>query len=368
MDDHRRSSASREHRESTRASARLSTAGDNDLPAVATPNPDSIHSTAANGGHLMPANPTRVDDSSLQRSDSTHSRPSSIAKPLVQNPSRPRSNVLTSGPDLQENVAISMQAEEPYDGPSGPSHPYQMYPQRAMSVSTISAGTPAPDGPYTGSRGPAHPYGLYPQGAPTVDVAHLDNIPVGFSGLPNAFPRRLGLAGDEAGSVAGSVAYSEQLPPYTRYPDGGVAPKATGPPQTAEDPSSQETRPRSAAQPISSSNITPIPGAGGIGLATRDPEFASTSSEPGSPQLSARSVTSDGSHGDINTAAGAAAREKPTRKSWQQQARKKLWGVIPYWAVALLAVVLVLMGVILGAVIGTFLSKDRGPPKGRPDR
>ena len=349
---------------------RLSVAdeGNNDFSLVVTPSPGSIDPSTAPRNLPVPSNQPPMGDNSLQRPNSIHSRPSSIAKPRAQTPPRPRSDMASSEPDLQQNPGIPMQAEAPYHGPSGPSHPYQMYPQRAMSISTISAGNPGPEGPYEGSRGPAHDYGLYSQSTPAAELTHPRNIPLGFSGLTNAFPRRLGLGSDDAGSLVGSVAPSEDLPPYTRYPDNGVGPKPTNPQPTVGGSSSRGTRPRSAAQPTASSNIARILGAGGIGLATRDPEFASTPSEPGSPR-SVRSFTSDASRHGINTAAAAAAGEKPTREPWRKQATKKLWGIIPYWAVGLLGAALVLMGVILGAVIGTILSKNRDHKKGgRPEQ
>lgn len=370
MDDLNRGSAAREHRESVSTSVRLSDVGDesnNDFSVVVIPRLDSVDSSAAGGGR--PNHACLDDNSSLQRPSSVHSRPSSIAKPLSQSPPRTGSDVAPSETDLHGNPDFAVQADAPYEGPSNPSHPYQMYPQRAMSISTISATGPTPDGPYAGSSRPAHPYGLYPQSTPTADVAGPENIPVGFPGLTSAFPRRLGMDGDESGSLGGSVAHSEELPPYTRYPDDGVVPKASDPGPAIEGPSTHEARPAPAPHAGPFPDLAPIPGAGGIGLATRDPEFSSESSELGSPRLSTRSVTSDGSNHDIHTAASAASREKPKRRSWQQQATKRLWGVIPYWAVGLMGIVLILMGVILGAVIGTFLSNEsESSERGKPNQ
>jgi ABC-type Fe3+ transport system permease subunit len=72
-------------------------------------------------------------------------------------------------------------------------------------------------------------------------------------------------------------------------------------------------------------------------------------------------VSSDNSSHDINTAA-AEASEKPAVNKWQRRAKKKLWGIVPYWAICLLLVGLVLMGIIMGAVIGTMLTKNHPPP------
>lgn len=372
MDDGSRRSVVREHRESVSTSARLSSIDGEDgnvSSAIVPPTLDSTDSTATNGSLSIPSNSTALNGNSLRRPSSIHSRPSSIAKPLDRIPSRPRSDAALPDPDLQQGPDISIQPEAPYEGPSNPSHPYQMYPQRATSISAGSATALGPDGSHLASRAPAHPYGLYPQGTPTADIMQPENIPVGFPGLTDALPQRIRRGGDETSSFVGSVAHSEELPPYTRYPDNNPVAKNTGSFSNPENPSPHEVRPRSISQPDISSDMPAIPGAGGIGLATRDPEFASEPSELGSPRLSARSFTSDGSRDDINTGVPTGgADEKPIRYSWQQQATKRLWGIIPYWAVALMGIVLVLMGVILGAVIGTFLSKRPGTPEGgKPD-
>ncbi|KAE9581212.1 hypothetical protein CGMCC3_g2861 [Colletotrichum fructicola] len=105
-----------------------------------------------------------------------------------------------------------------------------------------------------------------------------------------------------------------------------------------------------------------IPGAGGLGLATRNPEFESREDLRLPSRMSSRTLTSDtASQHEINTAAEAYA-EKATDRKWQKRAKKRMFGVIPYWAICLLAVGLVLMGIILGAVIGTFFAKHKKPP------
>lgn len=104
-------------------------------------------------------------------------------------------------------------------------------------------------------------------------------------------------------------------------------------------------------------------------MATRDPEFSSTDDDLALPRTrpSVRSHASEASHHDINTAA-AETSEKPTVNKWQRRAKKKLWGIVPYWAICLLLVGLILMGIIMGAVIGTMLTKNHNNnPDGPPD-
>ena len=371
MADRRRSITSCEHRDSVGRSNRLSVDEDgyDGLPVVVSPSLDSADVATTNDSPPSSSDPTPVADGGLLRFNSVHSRPSSIAKPVGQGPPQSQHGGAPSEGCSSENLSVFMPPEAPYEGPSNPSHPYQMYPQRAMSISTISVVTPGPDGSYSGSRGPAHPYGLYPQSTSMGDVTQPETIPVGFPGSTNSLPRRAVPGVDDANSFVGSLAHSEALPPYTRYPENGLGPKAVGSPPTSNDPSSRESRLGFVPHAAPSSNMGAIPGAGGIGLATRDPEFASTSSEPGSPRLSTRSFISDESHHEINTAVHATESEKPTRTSWKQQATRKLWGIIPYWAVGLLGVALILMGIILGAVIGTFVTKDsQSPRRGRQDQ
>jgi hypothetical protein len=119
-------------------------------------------------------------------------------------------------------------------------------------------------------------------------------------------------------------------------------------------------------EPISPVRDRTIAGAGGIGMATRDPEFSSTEDDLAMPRTrpSVRSNHSDASQHDVNTAARDIA-EKPRMTKWQRRAKKKLWGIVPYWAICLLTVGLIIMGVVMGAVIGTVLTRHggkKGPP------
>ncbi|KAF4955804.1 hypothetical protein FSARC_11757 [Fusarium sarcochroum] len=295
-------------------------------------------------------------------------RPSSISKPhrnhdslALRNdgtPAADRSHV-RNNPSLSSDSPI-IRAESPYTGPSGPSHPYQMYPQRTMSMATTSTAANAvvpEDRSYGGPRGPTHPYALYPQNTTSGESSN-PSIPVGFNGLGGSYQRQIGPDGEEAGDMIGPLGHMEELPPYTRYPDNAYVPKPTT--QTPPSPVSPVSPVSEPSSPTSTRNI---PGAGGIGMATRDPEFSSTDDDLALPRTrpSVRSNVSEASQHDINTAA-AEVSEKPTVNKWQRRAKKKLWGIVPYWAICLLIVGLVLMGIIMGAVIGTMLSRDHKPP------
>lgn len=100
-------------------------------------------------------------------------------------------------------------------------------------------------------------------------------------------------------------------------------------------------------------------------MATRNPEYSSTE-ENLSVERSARSAeTSDSSRTDINTITRDFAEKLPGGK-WRRRARKKLLGVIPYWAICLLVVGLVIVGLVMGTVLGVLLTDGDGR-KEKPD-
>jgi hypothetical protein len=208
-----------------------------------------------------------------------------------------------------------------------------MYPQRTLSNATSSTEQAA-------NRGPAHPYALYPQNTVNSGDETPNQIPVGFTTSGDAYQRQIGPDGEEAGALVGPLGHTEELPPYTRYPDQAVVAKATAPIAQEDGPADD------LAQTIT--------GAGGIGVATRNPEFSSTEEDLQHSQ----SRPSTRSHHDINTAAQNEA-EKPPMTKWQRRAKKKLWGIVPYWAICLLFIGVLLIGIILGSVIGTVLSRHK---------
>ncbi|KAK0709723.1 hypothetical protein B0T26DRAFT_743085 [Lasiosphaeria miniovina] len=306
------------------------------------------------------------------------SRPSSVSKPH-----RPEESLslrhdggmgsIDASARLARSSSVStdsvayVHVESPYRGPDGPSHPYQLYPQNvrlARTMSTTTASTdPVSESSYAGLRAPAHPYGLYPQDTAANPISvPAPAIPLGFHGLPDQYQRRIGPEGEDIADMIGPDGHTEQLPPYTRYPDDAYAQKAIG----AEGdlgPAIGGAMVIPAGLILPTSTTREIPGAGGIGLATRNPEFESMD-DLGSPQSrhSSRSFASDTSHHDINTAAAGLSEKHRPSKTWQAWMRRRLWGIIPFWAIFLTGVVLLLMGAILGGVIGAFLDKQHKKP------
>ncbi|KAI0887983.1 uncharacterized protein GGS22DRAFT_185365 [Annulohypoxylon maeteangense] len=283
--------------------------------------------------------------------------------------------------------------EDPYEGPSGPSHPYQMYPQDVRLARTASLATtstaPISEQSYNGPHGPAHPYGMYPQNT----IPESDGVPnrtaqaeinIGFPGTTDNYQRRIGPEGEDVADLIGPDGHTEQLPPYTRYPEEAYTRKAMGveTPQPAPvqampsiQPIQQPEQQPQQPQPQHPQPMLAIPGAGGIGMATLNPEFTSTEDlgDMNSPQSrqSVRSFTSDNSQRGLTATPRSDQEildEKKSLKDWQVTAKRRVWGIVPCWAIILAAIVLVLMGIILGAVIGTLLNPHfkKPPPPDRP--
>ncbi|KAM7204912.1 hypothetical protein V8F20_003374 [Naviculisporaceae sp. PSN 640] len=308
---------------------------------------------------IAPSSPPKPSKASRPR-ESLTLRHDGTTGPVNQPPipTRPSSIATDSTPELRP--------EEPYQGPSGPSHPYQMYAQnvrgaRTMSVTTSST-EPMSETSFAGPRAPAHPYGMYTQ-TTAADVPQVAPVSQ-FQGVPDQYQRRLGPEGEDIADIIGPDGHTEQLPPYTRYPDETYARKVRDAENSAEPPVTGGATVVRA--PASSETPEAIPGAGGIGLATRNPEFESTDNlDSPRSRHSSRSFSTDASEHVINTAAAGASNEKAKpMKPWQVWMRKRMWGIVPYWAIIMTLAVLALMTAILGSVIGTFMSKRYKPGRG----
>lgn len=330
--------------------------------------------------------PPRGRDSLTLRHDGSVGH---VAASIPETPSSSLARASTvSSISTASSAAAYLVSDGPYRGPSAPSHSYSFYPQdtrqaRSMSVATDStAPTTRPESEYNGPTGPSHPYSMYPQMPLEESIPEpvVPAIPLGFTTAPDLYQRRLGPEGEELAPIIGPDGHTEELPPYTRYPDEHYARKIRGENDTerpGEGAGAVAAAVAAAAGPVTTmpaishrhSSSLP-PGAGGIGLAARNPEFDARSVEDGgSPgsRHSTRSFASD-SHHEINTAA-AAVSEKPQLGKWQKLAKKKACGVVPYWALGLTCTAVLIVLIIIAAVVGTLLShRANRPPKASPTK
>ncbi|KAL2133785.1 hypothetical protein VTI74DRAFT_1682 [Chaetomium olivicolor] len=377
-----------EGRLSTSASARLSVPpadGDYDYLAASLvtdgfrpthSGPTTPPQPPQDDGRRRPSTPSLTSASSTLLTDDTPAssvrkgRPPSMSKnhnPHYSLSLRHDLPPLARQPTDSTGSIASFPADGAYQGPSAPSHPYQLYPQNVRIARTLSVGTsstlPVSESSYGGPRGPSHPYSLYPQtDGIESDAVQAAAIPLGFHGLPDQYRRRIGPDGDDVADIIGPDGHTEQLPPYTRYPEQAYVQKVA-----AVDGTPDVQGGATIITPVPAarlSTIPPISGAGGIGLATRNPEFESTD-DLDSPRSrhSTHSFSSDDSRRRIQLdGEGMTEKDKPPKK-WQLWMRRKMCGVIPFWAIVLTIIVLVAMGAIAGAVAGTLKDGRKNPRK-----
>ena len=275
--------------------------------------------------------PLRYDAATLQKPRRTPSAAS--VSDMSDGPSgnRPLSTV----------SSISMQrAQSPYQGTMGPSHPYGMYPQNIAMARTPSIATSssirAPEPSYAGSNVPMHPYGMYPQNtvhegevSPIAGTAPI--IPVGFPGLGQQYRRQLGPEGEDADDIIGPDGHTEQLPPYTRYPDS-LPPK----PRRAESAVIDESNPfRSPVQPIHTHSSMG-------GSYSSDEDVPQVNANV--PQMNIVPAATTGSSDGISSA----------KEKWAAKGRRRTCGgKLPVWAIIVVVMILlVIVGGLLGGIIG----------------
>ncbi len=238
-------------------------------------------------------------------------------------------------------------------GAGGPTHPYAMYPQGtvARTPSAATASTARPQWQSTSQEGPRHPYALYPQGVTDdLDNEHEEAqnpVPVGFLGLGHSFQRRRGPDGEEQ-DIVGFFGHTEQLPPYTRYPEDGPekAPLLGVP----EPPTALHSRApvlgTDPSMPLMHAHLQATPQS-----MTDETELQRQLSRVSRTSASLRS-------GDLSQQESGASEKSWKEKSWRERRKTRFCG-IPFWIFCLFAGTLAFFGVILGAVLGGFVEGQR---------
>ncbi|KAL9027419.1 MAG: hypothetical protein Q9196_004050 [Gyalolechia fulgens] len=174
---------------------------------------------------------------------------------------------------------------------------------------------------------------MYPQNTVPEDAAGPveslhSPVPVGFPGRPHIYRRRLGPDVEDADDLVGPDGYTEQLPPYTRYPDG-IPPKGARPGPASGEREQRETSEETLADPFQSRESSP-----------QHNEEAYDSAE------STAVAQSETPHEDE----GGNFKELVKRKG-----KKRIcFGAIPLWVAAILAALLLvaISAGVIGAVVG----------------
>lgn len=270
-----------------------------------------------------------------------------------------------------------------FDGPlgSGPSHPYGMYPQTTMarnaSISTTATQQPLQRSLSPSlSTGPSHPYGMYPQNVvedePPVPVVQTA-IPVGFPGINTGFHRQIGPDGEEQ-DIVGPFGHTEQLPPYSRYPEEGPT-KASMAAEASATSIDSRSNPMAASNaallidadpPAPPSPVSPVSPLAPIAPALLPQQRPETQTG----NIAPRPATTSESASLLTTSEDSIVTEKfepePSiqKQSWR---KKRLWGKVPVTVALVLLLLLLIFAIVLGAAIGTFLTKSKDKNKQEKD-
>ena len=377
------------------------------------PQRDTSTSKATAPGTPLRWTATRNSVAKMQDPTGLDNRPPSNKPPSAPPSPRPRDSVSSAG-----SFAITSHSETPFALGTGPSHPYAMYTQHTQLpqlpvVRPASIATTTAESPPHRSRSlqrPAHPYAMYSQsGLPDDDPPEPDDHlarqqparpplppvqtalgPAGFPGLGAGYHRVLGPDGEEQ-DIIGPDGHTEQLPPYTRYPEAGPtkasmaaelsasrsvlapipAPISTPipAPVSAVDSEDPFTTPVSPSSPLSRTSFsapalpTVAPTLPPVVPARLPPQRPETQTGSAAPVTSVAAYTIPAEPSDSSSASllatenvGFSEKVNPdhAKPHWRQ---RRLWGKIPAWLAIAVLLLLLALAIALGVAIGTVLTK-----------
>jgi hypothetical protein len=340
-----------EHLNVSNSSSPSSTHDNSDLTDTTPASSSHDHLNTSNSSSLEKSNQSRPSDSISQHGsmidhnsrDSVVSQSDSpFADPVPRRQISTRTtSTISHGPQRSLSTASSFippRAASPYHGPTGPSHPYSMYPQVVTRSSTVSSNATVrpPERAFVPGSGPEHPYSMYPQNTvPEMEeglAMGFNDIPVGFPGhAPRHYHRQIGPDGEDVADIIGPDGHTEQLPPYTRYPNG-IGPK-TGFPGPASILSEERSAEAEMAEPG-----TP-----------QEHRTSRTAVVPGSPPSDHSTNDTSGSF----------------KEKWAEKGKKRICrGCMPLWVAALIAF-LFFLGIVIGGVIGGITANRSGLEQGQ---
>ncbi|EFQ98155.1 hypothetical protein MGYG_01191 [Nannizzia gypsea CBS 118893] len=244
-------------------------------------------------------------------------------------------------------LSIPPRALSPYTGQTGPSHPYAMYSQgisvnRTSSISSNST-VRVPERNFVAAAPPQHPYALYSQNTVPEHVPDEPlntTVPLPLPGHPQVYsqPATAPVA-DEVGDILGTDGYREQLPPYSRYPDG-IPVKSYYAPTTPIGAAGATTN--NSSQPLE----TPVSPVSQVSSRTFLTENNPAAAAPAADSSAVES--------------GNTSQEKVNEKKMRRN--QKICCGLPLWIIGLIGV-----GLITGTLIGGVLGGIVGARQGKKD-
>ncbi|KAI8937066.1 hypothetical protein NX059_006284 [Plenodomus lindquistii] len=338
----------------------------------------------------------KVHDPAAPDSQPSHHRAPSSPSPLGH-----RDSVSSAG-----SFATTSNSENPFEMPSGPSHPYGMYPQHTMArpLSIATTSTERQPSRSMSLQRPTHPYAMYSQSGltedeppepleeparPALPPVQTALGPVGFPGLSNGYHRVLGPDGEEQ-DIIGPDGHTEQLPPYSRYPDEGptkasmaaemsasrifptpaASAETEDPFSTPVSPSSPVSRSSFSTPPLPVAPVAPVlPTVTPARLPPQRPETQTGNVAPATSVV-ARTIPaepSDSSSASLLTTENSFSEKAEPADAKPNWRKKKLWGKVPMGVFVLVLVLLLLCAIALGAVVGTVVAKKSGNDKEEGD-
>ena len=266
-------------------------------------------------------------------------------------------------------------ALSPYTGATGPSHPYAMYPQvgvsRSPSVTTTSTVRPV-DRPLGDTAAPQHPYAMYSQnvvleeGMDSPLDSPMDStainpsvIPLGFPGHNQAYQRPPGRADDDVGDLIGPDGHTEQLPPYSRYPDTGGPKIEEGFESVSETGVSRDGSPNGQQGAHQASNVSSADAAAATAAA------ASGATAPGQQTAASDARGNHDEESETAPVTGVMAFEEKLKR----KGKKKACCGLPVWTLVLVVAVMAVAASIGGAIGGVLgarkaADEEKSKPKG----
>ncbi|KAE9982759.1 hypothetical protein EG327_005767 [Venturia inaequalis] len=290
-----------------------------------------------------------------ERSEATRTRRSSIAKET-----RSSLDIAPAGGFCFNHHGLPSTSVSPSeDDPSMPSRRRNRPVSNASSFATVDDSLEP--------IAPSHPYDLFPQAANSFpadesEAEIVPAIPVGFPGRTGNFGRQIGPDGEDQG-IVGPDGHTEDLPPYSKYPDATTvkpvfAAAAPISPVSPVDGPSTVSRAIPRAQDELVSPIVP---------ADNPPSVPQSPILPSAPRAVPSQLSSRDLQSKSPRSSGYSIKdEKAWRdKTWRERRRTRVCGGrLPIWALLVAISIILFIAILVGGVIGGLLAvgKSREEP------